>query len=869
MIDVQQELPKEYDPHEIEEKWLKQWDYSMYHFNWSKRSRKERYIIDTPPPYPTGNFHCGNALNWCYIDFIARYKRMRGYNVMFPQGWDCHGLPTEVKVEQILGVKKRDLSREEFRALCEKFTLENIEKMRSTMIRLGFSIDWSNEYVTMHPSYYAKTQISFVRMYKAGLIYQADHPVNWCPRCETAIALSEVEYQKRITSLYYIHFGGIDIATTRPELIPACVAIAINPNDERYISIAGKKIKVPIFDYEVPVILDSVVDAKFGTGAVMICTFGDRQDVKWWKEHSLELRKAITKDGRMTELAGKYKGLSLDECKKAIIQDLKELGLIYKEEMVEQNVGLCWRCDTPIEILSEKQWFVKVNRDEVLKTAQEVKWVPQHMYIRLKNWVESMEWDWCISRQRVFATPIPAWYCLKCDETMVAKEEWLPLDPNQTMPKEPCKCGSCDFKPEQDVLDTWMDSSITPLIVAGWLADKPFLYPTELRPQGHDIIRTWAFYTILRSRALTGMKPWDTILINGMVFGEDGFMMSKSRGNIVQPEEVVEKYGADVFRQWAAISGSPGSDIMFGWKDIEAASRFTQKLWSIARFCLIHLKEKPRKTELYPVDKWLLSKLQKLIEEVTGDMENYEFDDALKRIRSFTWDILADNYIEMVKYRLYGRDKKALRAAQYSLYTAIQTLARLLAPFIPFLAEEIYSRITKGIKSVHLQKWPEAEESLIDEAAEKEGELIKQITSAIRRYKSEHGIALNAPLKGIQLYSPLSNVADVEGTVNARVEILKEKPVLEDIVREVKPKMQVLGPRFKNRAGDIARALSKIDPEEAAKMLEERGKLLIKLNEELIELEPSCIELKRDRVLKGKVVDVLNVGEDIIAIIMK
>ena len=817
MTGEQQEIPKEYDPHEVEAKWLKQWDYSMYYFNWSRRSRKKRYIVDTPPPYPTGNFHCGNALNWCYIDFIARYMRMRGHNVMFPEGWDCHGLPTEVKVEQIHKIRRRDLSREEFRALCEKFTLQNIEKMRSTMIRLGFSIDWSNEYVTMHPSYYGKTQASFVRMHNSGLIYQADHPVNWCPRCETAIAFAEVEYEKRNTSLYYIHFGGIDIATTRPELIPACVAVAVNPEDARHASIIGKKARIPIFDYEVPVIADGIVDPKFGTGAVMICTFGDKQDVKWWKEHSLPLRKAITKDGRMTEIASKYKDLAMGECKQAIVQDLKELGLIYDEVLLEQNVGLCWRCDTPVEILSEKQWFVRVNREEILKTAQEVQWVPEHMYIRLKNWVESMEWDWCISRQRVFATPIPAWYCTKCGETLIAKEEWLPLDPTRVQPKEPCKCGSREFKPEQDVLDTWMDSSITSLIVAGWLTDKPFFYPAQLRPQGHDIIRTWAFYTILRSEALARMKPWDTILINGMVFGEDGFMMSKSRGNIVQPEAIVEKYGADVFRQWAAISGSPGSDIMFGWKDVEASSRFTQKLWSILRFSLIHLEKKPRKTELHPIDRWLLSHLQKLISEVTEYMEHYEFDDALKRIRSFTWDILADNYIELAKHRLYGEDKKAKQAAQYALYTALENLARLLAPFMPFLAEEMYSRVTKSAKSVHAQSWPEVQENLIDERAEQEGELIRQIAGAIRRYKSEHGIALNAPLRAVRLYSPLTGVEDIEGTVNARVERLQEKPVFEDVVKEVKPRMQVIGPRFKDRAGEIARILSQEKPRECSR----------------------------------------------------
>ncbi|MDK2939575.1 MAG: valyl-tRNA synthetase, partial [Methanolobus sp.] len=378
-------IPKEYDPHIIEPKWRDSWDMSMYHFDWKDNTRPQ-FIIDTPPPYPTGNFHIGNSLNWCYIDFVARYKRMCGFNVMFPQGWDCHGLPTEVKVEEIHGITKNEVPREEFRNMCRELTVGNIEKMRQTMLNLGFSTDWSNEFVTMEPEYYSKTQRSFRQMYDMDRLYQSEHPVNWCPRCETAIAFAEVEYDARETKLNFLHFDGLEIATTRPELLAACVAVVINPEDERYKQHIGSTVKVPLFGHEVKVIGDEAVDPSFGTGVVMICTFGDKQDVRWWLEHGLPLRKAIDKQGFMTDIAGKYKGMTIPECKQAIIEDLKSEGYLYEQKSLDQNVGMCWRCSTPIEILSERQWFIKIPNEEIAMAANEIEWLPEYMKVRLDNW---------------------------------------------------------------------------------------------------------------------------------------------------------------------------------------------------------------------------------------------------------------------------------------------------------------------------------------------------------------------------------------------------------------------------------------------------------------------------------------------------
>ena len=859
------EIPKEYDWKGIEDKWLHSWDESCYYFD--LESKKPPYIIDTPPPYPTGNFHVGNGLNWCYIDFVARYKRMRGLNVMFPQGWDCHGLPTEVKVEEIHGITKNQVKRAKFRKLCEELMEKNIGKMKGTMRRLGFSVDWSNEYVTMDPQYFKKTQISFVRMFKDGLIYKDDHPVNWCPRCETAIAFAEVEYDTRDNLLNFLHFDRIKIATTRPELLPACVAIAVHPGDERYRDKIGKKAKVPLFNHEVDIFSDESVDPEFGTGAVMICTFGDKQDVKWWKEHDLPLRKALTKEGKMTDIAEKYEGMDSNDCKKAIIEDLKSQGLIYDQKKLEQNVGLCWRCKTPLEILSEHQWFVKIDPDRIINESKKINWIPDHFFLRLKNWTESMEWDWCISRQRIFATPIPVWYCSSCGKVLLAEEDELPIDPTSDKPKKACgDCGCFEFTGEQDVLDTWMDSSISALSICGW-PDELIAFPSQLRPQGHDIIRTWAFYTILRSLALTDEIPWESVLMNGMVLGEDGYKMSKSRNNFTAPEEVIERYGSDAFRQWAAIGGATGSDVMFQWKDITAASRFLQKMWSILRFSIPHINDyvPDDSTRLNTVDRWFLNRLNNLIEYTTEQMEAYKFDETLKSLRNFIWDVLADNYVEMSKSRLYGNDQKEKNAVRFTLYTAIDTLSRLLAPFVPFFSEEMYSYVGDG--SVHTKNWPKVNAQFIDEKAEKDGELIKEITSAIRRYKSDCRIALNAPLSKVEIYSRKIETRDISGTVNSNVKLLKGKPKLKNIPSKIKPDMKTIGPKYREKSKLIIKALKDADPVWIEDQVKKDHKITLELGDETIDIDPSFVEVEYTVTSGGKAADVLKVEDATIVVV--
>jgi len=883
-------IPKNFDHQYIESKWFTAWDSDMYRYR--GEGTKERFVIDTPPPYPTGNFHLGNALNWCYIDFIARYKRMKGYDVKFPQGWDCHGLPTEVKVETTYNITKNQIPRAEFRGLCESLTRQNIALMKGTMQRLAFSIDWSQEFVTMDKAYYAKTQKSFVQMYNNDLIYRDEHPVNWCPRCETAIAFAEVDYDSRSTILYRLFFEGsdlgpVEIATTRPELLGACVAVAVSPSDERYVRLIGGTVRTPLYDEEVAIIGDEAVDPTFGTGAVMICTFGDKQDVRWWKKHNLPLKKVIGKDGRMTDK--RYSGLTIGEAKERIVGDLFESKLMQKQERIEQNVGFHDRCKTPIEILSESQWFVKINKERILARAAEIEWIPSYSFHRLKNWTESVEWDWCISRQRIFATPIPVWYCDGCGKLVVAEERWLPLDPTQEAPRCLCECGSSSFTPEYDVLDTWMDSSLSALNAAGWPnAQYKRQFPTQLRPQGHDIIRTWAFYTILRSDALVGSKPWERVIVNGMVLGEDNQKMSKSLGNIIAPESVIEQYGTDAVRQWAAVGGSVGSDVQYNTKDLTASSRFLTKLWNVFRFAMLHLTEgvQPVTYGLQnPSEIWLIFNLIDLVDSVTSSMDRFAFDEALKEIRSFVWNTLADHYIEAVKGRLYERDAYSLAA----LRLALNTIVKLLAPICPFFSEELFSHINPGDGSVHLHSWPvfclkpvdvtspESTTALDDvqqisitasqkdvQEARRTGELVKEIIASVRRYKSEQRIALNARIEGIHVYLDRDmsyGAPDIQNALNADIEYKTGKPDILEQITEIRPNLGALGPRFKSEAKRVVELIQSTPAEAIADQI---GVGSVTING--YELLPTDFIVKKELFVGGMAVDVIKLSEGTILV---
>jgi valyl-tRNA synthetase len=765
-------LPKKCNFLETAKKWQQKWEeMGVYRFDWNDHSRPI-FTIDTPPPYPSGDFHMGNALNHTYFDIVARYKRMRGYNVLFPQGFDCHGLPTEVETEEHYNIKKTDLTPEEFIKLCNQFVDKYINIMRTAIKRLGCSIDWTTEYQTRNPDYWRKTQLSFIILHKKGYIYQGTHPINWCPRCETAIADAEVEHKPKQGTLHYIKFqleNGqyVPIATTRPELLSSCVAVAVHPDDKRYQKYVGKEIRVPTTNRTVKIITDELVDPQFGTGIVMICTYGDKADVKAVKTRKLSVIMSIDEAGTMTENAGKYAGITVQEAKKAILIDLKEQGLLEKSEPIQQEVGQCWRCHTPIEILERRQWFMKTLKltPEVEKTAYEITWYPDYMKARLIDWARSLDWDWVISRQRIFATPIPIWYCKECGEIILAEEEWVPIDPRKEVPRiDECpKCGATEFTPETDVLDTWFDSSISCAVHAGWpdRQDWQKRFPADVHPSGTDIIRTWAYYLMVRHLALFNQTPYKSCLINGMVLGTDGRMMHKSLGNYVATPEVFSKYGADAPRQWAAAGGTTGSDIPFRWPDVEYGWRFQIKLWNAARFASLALKDyaPQQKPELQLLDRWLLSRLERATVIATAALEKCQFNTAIEEIRNFTWHQLCDQYIEVIKHRLYnpktyGEEKR--KAAQYTLHTAIYRILQLLAPITPHTTEEIYQLMyaeDQKHKSIHISPWPELDEAITDEEAERYGDLVIAVIGEIRREKAEKSMPLNTQINTLTIHA--------------------------------------------------------------------------------------------------------------------
>ena len=888
-----EEIPKDYD-FKKEKEWEKKWeDENIYKYIGD--GSRPRYVIDTPPPYPTGAIHLGHVLNWVYIDMNARYRRQKGYDVLFPQGWDCHGLPTEVKVEETHGIKKNDVSRAQFRQYCIDLTTKNIASMKADMKAMGYSQDWTREFVTMNPEYMKRTQYSFLKMYEDGLIYQGKHPVNWCPRCQTAIAFAEVEYSDNTTFLNYVNFPpavedsyndiassqesgkqadpkeeGILIATTRPELMSACVAVVIHPEDERYTHLLGKYVEVPLSHQKVKIIADEEVDPEFGTGAVMICTFGDKTDVSWVQKYDLEVIDVIDDSGTLTAAAGRYEGMDLQTCKKQTIEDLDSEGYLLKKEQVDQNVGQCWRCKTPVEILLKEQWFVAV-RDLIEKTkvaANEMNWVPEHMKSRMINWADSMEWDWCISRQRIFATPIPVWYCKDCGKVILPEVEDLPIDPTVDKPKHACECGCEEFVPEVDVLDTWMDSSISPLSIAGW-PDEDYVnhFPSDIRPQGHDIIRTWAFYTTLRCIALTGQKPFDDIVINGMVFGEDGNKMSKSRPEfVVGPEEVIEKYGADSLRTWAANS-VPGSDVIFDWKDIKHGYRFLRKFWNAFRFISMQIFDEEIsyddvKDNLGPIDLWILSKLNNLNRTVDEAFAEYNFAETITSIERFFWHDFCDEYIEAVKYRLYTDvSDESRKAAKYTLRTVVETSLKLMAPIAPFFTEEVYQYFSD--ESIHTTLWPEVYEELISEEMETKGETTVELIDEVRRFKSASKIPLNAELAEVNVYTSDDDLVDVfnqfdsdiKGTLKINdLAISSGKPEVHEKIIEVEPDMSQIGPTFKGDAGKIIGYLKSTDIEEIGSVLEKNHELTIG---EIVVPE-DMLNIKKEIVgASGKKVDIL------------
>lgn len=774
------DLPDRYNPKEAEPKWQNYWEeHKIFEFHPDKK--RTTYSVDTPPPTVSGKMHLGHAFSYTQQDIIVRFQRMQGKNVFFPFGTDDNGLPTERLVEKNKNILSTKMKREDFVKICLEVIKEEKPKFIQSWKDIGMSADFKHSYSTIDKHSQITSQASFLDLFQKGRIFQQESPVAWCVSCQTAIAQAEFESVDMTSHFNDIAFscGGKElvVATTRPELIPACVALFHHPDDERYKPLKGKFAQVPLFNYEVPVLADETVDKEKGTGLMMVCTFGDKEDVDKWYRFKLPLRVVFTKNGRMNELAGQFEGKKIKEARKEILEKLQQSGALLKQKEIVHAVNVHERCKTELEFLKTKQWYIRVldKKEELLEAANKITWYPLHMKVRYDHWVQNLNWDWCISRQRPFGIPIPVWTCTKCGKHLLPDKKDLPVDPSSQKPTKICSCGSLEMMGELDVFDTWMTSSLSPEIAGNWMHQGEYDFKHDeknsfdLRPQAHDIIRTWLFYTVVKSHFHFNRVPWKRVIISGHAQDPQGRKMSKSLGNIVEPQEMIKKYSADALRFWAAGS-TLGDDLPFMEKDLVTGQKFINKLWNASKFSLQHLEDYQPKEERItitePFDRWMLSKLQKLIKECTETFEAYEYSRTKAAVEVFFWHTLCDLYLEIVKDRLYNsqqRGEAARKSAQYVLYQSLLSILKMIAPITPHITEEIYQHFFvqhEKQKSIHLSAWPDADKKFINEHAELAGELGVDIIKVVRKWKAEQHKSMKEEIKKLVLVSTEKDFVD-------------------------------------------------------------------------------------------------------------
>lgn len=739
---------------------IKLWDEEgIYKFNID--TDKPVFSIDTPPPYASGRPHIGFAWHYSAIDSIARYMRMRGYEVLFPMGIDRNGLPIEVQVEKKYNIRMYEYPREKFIELCKKLLDEYEKEILNLCARLGLSnnsLKPDEVYRTDSPEYRALTQATFIEAFKKGLVYEDYRPNNYCPRCRTTIADAEVEYMEEDTELVYIRFplvggGSILVATTRPELLPACQAILVHPDDDRYKNLQCREAIVPIYERRVRIIPHHEVNVNFGTGAMMLCSYGDETDIRLFRELQLTPVIAISEDGTMTEAAGKYAGLSVREARRRVLEDLAGAGYVEKVEKIRHTIPVCWRCKTPIEFIPMKEFYLKQVEflDSLREITNQIIFHPKENKQLLLNWISSVKSDWPISRRRYYGTEVPIWYCenghIILPEPGRYYRPWAESPPFNECPH----CGSKKFIPEKRTFDTWVDSSISALYISGYsrnpkLFSKAFI--VGLRPQGKEIVRTWLFYTLLRVYQLTGKPAFKHVWISGLVMDEKGRKMSKSLGNIIYPEPLIEKYGADALRFAGAAEAKLGSDLFASESKIEAASKFVQKLYSIARFISAFPEPKENEIKLQSLDEWIIAEANATLERVIEFYDNFDFF-AVNFIRNFVWYVFADHYIELVKSRAYGNtgNEEQQKAAWWTLHYVLKLTLRMLAPVTPFITDYIY-RTLYG-RTIHLESFPKVNK--YNPELLKYTEIIKETNARVWALKKEKKLPLNAPIKAVYI----------------------------------------------------------------------------------------------------------------------
>ncbi|MBX9831385.1 valine--tRNA ligase [Candidatus Babeliales bacterium] len=730
------------------------------------------YSIDTPPPTVSGTLHIGHVFSYTHADLVARYKRMQGYNVFYPMGFDDNGLPTERFVEKKNKTKAHLMKRSEFIALCLKETAD-VEKLFEGLWRaMGLSVDWTKVYSTISDDVRKVSQYSFIDLYNKNLVYRRQEPSLYCTTCQTSVAQAEIDNAEVSTTFNDIAFEAEDgqvltIATTRPELLPACVAVFYHPADVRYQKLAGTHAITPIFGKRVPIIADDQVDPEKGSGLVMCCTFGDQMDIAWFKKHSLPIIETIGRDGKWAALSGELAGLRVHEARKKVLELLEQAGKLITKKAITHNVNMHERCKQEIEYQILEQWFVKIleNKDKFIELADKINWRPAYMKARYKDWVQNLNWDWCISRQRFFGIPFPLWHCLDCKQVLVADLKDLPIDPQeQAFPGGACtQCGSQAITPETDVMDTWNTSSLTPQVNALWPDGKaPFALPMSMRPQAHDIIRTWAFYTIIKSYYHHNDIPWNDIMISGHVLAGKGEKISKSKENEkMTPEGLLKDYPADVIRFWAA-SGKLGTDTAFSDNQLKIGHKLVTKLWNAFRFCkdfLADYRTPATKPQLNELNEWLFDGLGKAMDQYKRAFEEYEYSQALDAVERFFWHDFCDNYLELIKDQLFNPanyDQEVIQGTQRTLYEVGFGILQLYAPFVPHITESIYQLMFKEqeqVVSLQITKLDYARFAGSYSVSAQVIEHVLSIVAQVRRLKSEQQVSLKTSLQGLTICS--------------------------------------------------------------------------------------------------------------------
>ena len=743
---MSKELAKTYDPKGLEDRIYQKWLDNKY-FHAEVNRDKKPFTIVMPPPNVTGQLHMGHALDETMQDILIRFKRMQGYEALWQPGTDHAAIATEVKVIEKLkeqGIDKNEIGREEFLKHAWEWKEEYGGKIINQLKKLGASADWDRERFTMDEGCSKAVQEVFIKLYEKGYIYKGSRIINWCPVCQTSISDAEVEHEDQDGFFWHINYPVVgeegqfvEIATTRPETLLGDTAVAVNPEDERYKHLVGKMLKLPLTDREIPVVADEYVDKEFGTGCVKITPAHDPNDFEVGKRHNLPEINIMNDDATINELGGKYAGMDRYEARKAMVEDLKELGLLVKVVPHSHNVGTHDRCGTTVEPMIKPQWFVRMKEmgEAAIKTLQDgnLKFVPDRFDKIYMHWLENIR-DWCISRQLWWGHRIPAYYCDECGETVVARE----------MPGKCPKCGCTHLTQDEDTLDTWFSSALWPFSTLGWpdkTEEMEYFYPTDVLVTGYDIIFFWVIRMVFSGLEQTGKTPFHHVLIHGLVRDSQGRKMSKSLGNGIDPLEIIDQYGADALRLTLMTGNAPGNDMRFYMERVEASRNFANKVWNASRFIMMNLEkaEVPAKIDLASLtsaDKWILSKVNTLAKDVTENLDKYELGIAVQKVYDFIWEEFCDWYIEMVKPRLYNDEDTTKAAALWTLKTVLANALKMLHPYMPFITEEIFCTLCPEEESIMISSWPEFKTEWDFKADEEAVEIIKEAVRSIRNVRT-------------------------------------------------------------------------------------------------------------------------------------